>query len=451
MVGKLRYFIFAAGMVLWVVAGTASADETQLLQVSGKTMGTTYSVKFRLRDGGKAEEQIEAVQQRIDDRLAEINRSMSTYLEDSEISRFNRSRSTEAFSVSDDFRGVASRALELHQLTDGRFDVTVGPLVRFWGFGGGDIPSRVPTKDQVERIQQRIGSDRLSLTEKGIRKDHAELEVDFSAIAKGYAVDEIAKLMREFSDQFMVEIGGEVTTLGQNPESNRPWAIGVELPVPGPLTSGRPLAARVELVDRALATSGDYRNFVLIEDRKFQHTIDPTTGFPVDRGIMSVSVVADDCMSADGLATGMMVLPLERTQALCAERGIAALVIYQNDQGELDWWQSEDFPGEILIDEQSVIRPVIGGLKPQAEQAENPLYLIVGTVIVFGLAIAGMAVGVILSNRQLKGSCGGLSAMSQNGQGEASPCSLCTKPATDCSRRSEAAQTEASESTSAHS
>ena len=441
MAGRIRPTTFATLLLALTVSPLWADDENEVLRISGRTMGTTYQVKFLFNDPAiQAGASVDQLQQQIENRLDEVNRSMSTYLDDSEISRFNRSQSTEAFAVSDDFRQVAARALELHRLTQGKFDVTVGPLVRFWGFGGGEAPEQIPTQQEVENVLLRIGSRHLSLNETGIQKSVSGLEIDFSAIAKGFAVDEIGKVVARVADDFMVEIGGEVRTGGSNPASRRPWAIGIELPAENPLAAPGKIAARVELLDKALATSGDYRNFVLIENRKFQHTIDPTTGMPVDRGILSVSVVADDCMSADGLATGMMVQTLEETQSLCQQENIAAFVIYRNDDGNIAWWKSDSFPGEVLLDADPHKQQ-----EAAADQGDNPLVLVLGTMIVFGLALSGMAIGVIMSNRQLKGSCGGLSAMNEQGEGDASPCSLCTKPASECSKRSEM---EASESAS---
>lgn len=432
MTGKLRLTLFAL-VLLSVSILPAFGQDIPVSEIRGRTMGTTYLIKFQFRKN-PADERSEtaAVQQKVDQRLGEINRSMSTYIDDSEISRLNRFASTEAFSISTDFRNVASRALELNQLTLGRFDVTVGPLVRFWGFGGGMAPAQIPSQADVDEVLKRIGSSRLKIDESGIRKTIANLEVDFSAIAKGYAVDEICAVVKEYADHYMVEIGGEVRTSGFNPESGKHWAIGVELPVSDALAATGDLAARIELADQAMATSGDYRNVVVIDGKKFQHTIDPVTGFPVDQGILSVSVVARDCMTADGLATGLMVHKLETIQSICQDNDLGVFVIYRDSEGMLNWWKSEKFAGKVLMDENPKVSQKVAG---RAES--NPLYLILGTVIVFGLAISGMAIGVIMSNRQLKGSCGGLSAMSENGDGPASPCSLCTKPASECSKRSE--------------
>ena len=238
-------------------------------------------------------------------------------------------------------------------------------------------------------------------------------------------------------------IRDRVRTAGSNPITKQPWMIGIELPSNNPLVVDRPIASKVQLSNQSLATSGDYRNYVVIKDKKYQHTMDPVSGYPVDRGIFSVSVVADDCLTADGLATGMMAMSLEDTQKLCDDRGIAAFVIYRNDEGEIDWWRSKSFPGEVVLGRETGKKSPSGEQDEKAEEGKNPVYVILGTMIVFGLALSGMAIGVITSNRELKGSCGGLSAMNENGPEDASPCSLCTKPASECSKRSEMEDSEA--------
>ena len=447
MAGKIRSCVFASYLILGFCVFNSAAG--QVTEIRGKTMGTTYLVKFAstssdsaaAKDSASVQDQITKA---IEKRLDEINQSMSTYIADSEISRFNRLESTDPFAVSPDFLKVSAKALQLHNLTGGRFDVTVGPLVRFWGFGGGETPKAIPQKDQIQKVLQNVGSSKLAIAKSSITKSVPSLEVDFSAIAKGFAVDEVGAIVARYSENYMVEIGGEVRTAGVNPESQQSWAIGVELPTLDPLSSNplatnRELAARIELADKALATSGDYRNFVVIEDKRFQHTIDPTSGFPVDQGILSVSVVADDCMTADGLATGMMVLPLDEIKKLSESEKLGVFVIYKDDQGNLGWWNSEQFRGEVLIGTEGNSVATSNSSKSDEKKAANetnPIYLVIGTVVVFGLAISGMAIGVIMSNRELKGSCGGLSAMSENGSGDASPCSLCTKPASECSKRS---------------
>lgn len=458
MAGKFRLNVFATYAFCCLAScslsiGVSFADDespqSKMTLIAGKTMGTTYHIKIQIRNDhvGAEQDQLlfdaEDLQAKIDQRLKEINQSMSTYLPDSEISRFNAASVNQPFAVSSDFACVASRALELHEMTKGRFDATVGPLVRFWGFGGGKAPAKIPTEAQIVEVLKRVGSNHLQLEihrdtgdqiqAGSLTKTVADLEVDLSAIAKGYAVDEICRLLSDFSNNFMVEIGGEVRTKGRNVDSGQPWAIGIELPAGTPLELANNMAARLELDGMSLATSGDYRNLVMIEGQEFQHTIDPVDGRPVANGIHSVSVVCEDCMTADGLATGLMVHTLEEIKEFAKRQSLAVFVIYGDESGATQWWTSNEFTGQVLMPDE------VDASTTRKAKESNPVYMILGAIVVFGLAIAGMAIGVILSNRQLKGSCGGLSAMQENGNGEglSSPCSLCSKPASECSRRSE--------------
>ncbi|MEE2642905.1 MAG: FAD:protein FMN transferase [Planctomycetota bacterium] len=399
-------------------------------------MGTTYQVKLGIDGDQPLQTDSAEISKAIEKRLQDINQALSTYLEDSEISRFNRYPSTDPFAISADFKCVFRRSVEMHQLTDGSFDATVGPLVRLWGFGGAKPPTRLPSQEDLHECLKRVGTDKVRLVGDSLVKSHPNLELDFSAIAKGFAVDEVATIAGKHSRHFLVEIGGEVRTAGKNLESGKPWAIGVEIPADSPWNPASRMAARLELLGKALATSGDYRNLVKIEDRKFQHTLDPRSGFPVEHGVRSVSVIEADCMTADAIATGLMVKPLTEIQAFCKEHNANVFVIFESERGNLDSWASRSFEGQVLL---TTVGQEIPEKNQKAENGgDNPLYLILGTVIVFGLAISGMAVGVIMSNRQLKGSCGGLSAMAGENQETASPCSLCTKPASECSKRADA-------------
>lgn len=420
-----------AVLLFWVTGLSAQMtdDASAVSRISGQTMGTTYTIKFGRQPSGEPVDG-DTLSRRVKARLKEINRSMSTYEPDSEISRFNRLGENQSLTVSKDFVRVLNRSREIWKLTGGRFDVTVGPLVRFWGFGGGQVPDLVPTAEQVQEILDRTGMDGVQVSSNTITKKTAGLQLDFSAIAKGYAVDAIAEIVGEMTPDYMVEVGGEVRSGGVNPDSDRPWRIGIEIPTDLPVAKESSVAAVVDLKNQAIATSGDYRNFVWIDGKRFQHTIDPVSGYPVDHGVHSVSVVASDCMTADGLATGLMACQLNEIRELCNKLSLRVFVLYENSEGNLEAWSSDDFPGQVLLEKSD--QP--GTASNQAKT--NPFYVVLGTIIVFGLCIGGMAIGVILSNREIKGSCGGLSAMSGNDDSDVSPCSLCTKPASECSRRS---------------
>lgn len=407
---------------------TTSIPTEHRVIIAGETMGTTYLVRcFQSPEdlfGDRLAEKIE-------NRLAEINRQMSTYLPESEISRLNQMPASQSMEISKEFAAVIEESLRIHQLTGGRFDITVGPLVKFWGFGGGEPRDELPADGELDAVKKKVGADQLVVggaSGRILKKLRSDLEIDLSAIAKGFAVDDISALVQDLSSNYMVEIGGEIRAGGLNLVTGKPWAIGIEDPGAA-LVFDRTdpvLLARVELENRSLATSGDYRNVMLINGKTYQHTIDPVSGYPVDHGVKSVSVIAETCMMADALATGLMVFRPAELKRFVEENNLAVLAVFQEGDS-FQTWQSKPFKGQLL-------EPIVKKTT-YPERSSDGLIVVLVTFVVFGLAIAGMAIGVIVSNRQLKGSCGGLSAMA--GKETSSPCSLCSKPATACPKKQE--------------
>ncbi len=275
--------------------------------LDGTTMGTNYQV--RIADPGVDRDRLAT---RIDAELEEIDRQMSTWREDSEISALNRHRDPERMAVSPAFGAVVQRAVELSAATDGAFDVTLRPLAVAWGFQGGGEP-RVPDEEELAALRERTGMTRL-VVESGpggvrIGKTHPDLQVDLSAIAKGYGVDRLAALVREAGgENFLVEIGGEVRTGGERPGGG-PWRVAVERSDGAP----RSAAGAVLLLDNvAVATSGDYINYFERDGRHYGHVLDPATGRPVEHGTVAATVVAGDTATADALATAFLVLAPDR-------------------------------------------------------------------------------------------------------------------------------------------
>ena len=294
-------------------------------------MGTTFAV--RVVAEGLGEVRLAALRERVGRVLARIDERMSTWRPESELSRFNRHRSTEPFPVSADTLAVFRHALEISELTGGAFDVTVAPLVDAWGFGPAGRPAAFPDSTEVERLRARVGYRRLAIDPEAstIRKSHASVSADLSALAKGYAVDQVAELLRaEGIESYLVEVGGEVRVRGHS-ERGDVWRVGIERPAPGPPVLQRQFPLR----DRALATSGDYRNYYELEGRRLSHTIDPRTGEPVAHGLASASVIDPLCVRADALATALEVLGPEDGFALAAEHDWAALLVGRQPDGEL--------------------------------------------------------------------------------------------------------------------
>lgn len=306
-----RYLPVLAAGVLFLLLLSACQLRREV-RLAGKTMGTTYHITVvtgLFTATGR-------LQQDIDDRLAAINRSMSTYDPTSEISRFNAMSSIEeSFSPSADFLYVLEAAGELFRLTDGAWDGTLDPLITLWGFGRKGTVDAVPDAAQIDAARSRVGFDRIALDAAGtLRKIDPAVTLDLASIAKGYGVDAIARLLgeRKLTD-FLVEIGGEVFARGYR-KDGRAWRVGINRP--DRAAAFDDVYKAVSLTDRAMATSGDYRIFFQAGDRFFSHILDPRTGWPVANGVVSATVVAANCTVADGLATALMVMGPEKGLAL---------------------------------------------------------------------------------------------------------------------------------------
>ena len=305
--------------------GAGSGDWT----FRGPTMGTAWTVK--IADPGLDDRSRETVAETIQTVLDQVDQRMSTWKDDSELSLLNR-HTDGPYQVSDELMDVLVRAAEIHRLTGGAFDITVGPLVNAYGFGP-DAPPQVPTEDELKALKNHTGMDKLILNRKDgtVSKKNPDLYCDLSGIAKGHAVDRVADALEGLGHtRYMVEVGGEVRTRGRN-AAGEIWRIGVEQPDPARRQTGRV----VPLLDTALATSGEYRNFYEVDGVRYSHTIDPRTGRPIDHRLASVSVLRPSCMSADALATGLNVLGPDEGYTLAMTHGIAALFILEHGNGSL--------------------------------------------------------------------------------------------------------------------
>ncbi len=232
---------------------------------------------------------------------------MSTYIPGSEISRFNRLHSDRPYPVSPQFMEVLKLSLQINRESHGAFDVTVGPLVDLWGFGKKGERQSPPPEDQIEQIRSRVGSQFIHiLNDSMISKSNPESELDFSAVAKGYGVDEVTRFLSQLGyKNFIVEIGGEVEVRGFH--FNNPWKIGIDRPQIGN-QPGEKLEAILKLSNIAVATSGDYRNYFISGHHLYSHEINPATGYPIDNGVASVTIIAPSCALADAMATAIMVM-----------------------------------------------------------------------------------------------------------------------------------------------
>lgn len=279
----------------------------QLVSIRGVVFGTYYSILYYDDDGRLFQEEIEAL-------FEEINRSMSFYDPNSLLSRINRQEESR---VDEHFRIVFRRAQEISQETGGAFDATVFPLVSAWGFGPGD--GREMSREEQDSILDFVGYEKVWLDDDHIMKADARVQLDFNAIAKGYAADVAGDFLASRGvETYMVEIGGDLVARGMKPDGSH-WRIGLEIPAAS-ATAEQEWNYFVEIKDRGLATSGDYRRYYIQDGRRLSHTISPFDGEPVTHNLMSASVFAEDAMSADAYATAFMVMGLEKSIRFVEER-----------------------------------------------------------------------------------------------------------------------------------
>lgn len=313
---------------------------TEVVKIEGVTMGVvSYNITYLHPEGLNLKHSIDSL-------LKVWNMSMSTYIPESEISRFNRDVCF--IFESPYFHPVLAKSKEVFENTGGAFDPTVGPLVNAWGFG----PEKAMSSDSamVDSLLQLVGFDKLEFTQEKVCKKTAGLQLDFSAIAKGYAVDVVADFIQSHGiDNLMVEIGGEVVCRGLNPEGVA-WRMGIESPAVN--IEERKLFAIANLDNKAIATSGNYRNYYMQDDKIYSHTIDPTTGYPIQRNILSASVIAEDCMTADAYATAFMVLGMEGTKKVLEKvKDIEAFLIYTDEDGAVAYYATPNLEKSIEIPE----------------------------------------------------------------------------------------------------
>lgn len=266
----------------------------------------------------------------VDEELEAVNREMSTYIPDSELMRFNRGPVGEAVPVSQHLAEVVELSLDISQRSKGAFDITVGPLVNLWGFGPKPEPEATPSDTEIAALLETVGSDALRLERNPDRLTRKRpVELDLSAIAKGHGVDRVARLLEERGiDNYLVEIGGELRTLGVNPKGAK-WRIGIEKPV----ATGNVVQVPVEISGFAMATSGDYRNYYERDGVRYAHSIDPRDGRPLQHRLASVTVIADSCAEADGLATALNVMGAEAGLQLAEREGLAVYMLVKSDEG----------------------------------------------------------------------------------------------------------------------
>ncbi|MCC5919307.1 MAG: FAD:protein FMN transferase [Cyclobacteriaceae bacterium] len=325
--------------LLLVTSGLLPAQTLEPIKISGETMGTYYQITY-----------IDTLQRdlkpQVDSMLTVFNQSLSTYISDSEISTFNK---TSTFSFqSPFFYPMLKLSEQVYVHTEGAFDPTVMPIVNLWGFGPEKRPEQKPSEQEINERLSLVGfSENISFDQSAVKKSKDGVSLDFSAIAKGYGADVIGELLQSYRiDNYLVEIGGDLVTHGFNPKG-KGWKLGIEHPQN--FEDEQPLSAIVTLGNQGMATSGNYRNYRIIDGKKVAHTIHPKTGRPEAHNLLSSTVIAKSCALADAYATAFMVMGYEAAVKFIDEsEDLDAVLIFVDNEGNLHVYYSEGIDTELI-------------------------------------------------------------------------------------------------------
>jgi thiamine biosynthesis lipoprotein len=342
-------FVLLAALSIHRLFFTEVPNSHGISIVQGRTMGTTYEI--RIAGDGLDESLRQRVEEETTRRLNQIDGWMSNWNPESEIVRFNAHHDTSNFPVSSETAEIVAFAIALNETSGGAFDISVGPLVARWGFGNGARIDESPSPDEIAKLRSHTGAGVVRVNPSNavggpfLGKNDPSVEIDLSAIAKGYGVDHVANGLASLGlRDYLVEIGGEVRAAGDRPGGG-PWRIAIEKPQ----DVGRGIQFIIELQDEAMATSGDYRIFYIEQGKRLSHAIDPRTGRPVEDGPASATVVAETATRADAWATTLMVLGEADGLTLAEERGIAALLLVRDADGKIVERRTSLFPETIEI------------------------------------------------------------------------------------------------------
>lgn len=326
---------FLSVLIIGTVLIVRKQHNMPYIHNQGMVFGTVYSIKYQ---------NDKDLQKEIEAELKKVDNSLSTFNKQSVISKINRNEDVKADGM---FAEVFSLARRISDETGGSFDITVAPMVNLWGFGFKS--GTAPSAHSIDSLRSIVGYKKVRLEGRRIVKDDKRTMLDCSAIAKGYGTDVVARFLKTKGiENFMVEIGGEVVTSGVS-ESRVPWRIGVTKPTDDSLSVNNEVQTVLNVTNKAMATSGNYRNFYYKNGRKYAHTIDPKTGYPVQHNILSATVLANNCATADAYATAFMVLGLEGSKAVLDRHPeLMAYLIYSDKDGKNAVWHSASMKGKFI-------------------------------------------------------------------------------------------------------
>jgi thiamine biosynthesis lipoprotein len=312
--------------------------ELEYKKMHGDIQGTTYNITYQYEKNKDLQPIIEKI-------LHDFDKSLSTYDPNSIISKVNHN---DPSVLADDlFTEVFNKSVEVNKKSDGAFDITVAPIVNAWGFGftsGSNVDSSL-----IDSLMKFVGMEKVRLDGRKIVKSNPSVMLDVNAIAQGFSVDVVCRYFdKNKIKNYLVEIGGELRSKGLNPKGED-WKIGIDKPVDGNNVAGQSLQAIVAIKDKALSTSGNYRRFYEKNGIKYAHTMDPKTGYPVLSRLLSASVLADDCMTADAYATVFMVFGLEKSKEfLSKNRFLEAFLIYSDESGKFNVYITDGMKGHVI-------------------------------------------------------------------------------------------------------
>lgn len=335
MMTSARKLVFLLSFVILSCNSPSTNNIDEIVSILGRTMGTTYSVKYTT--GIKSNDDIKENKKKIDEILRNVNMQMSTYIPESEISQFNRMRSTQWMNISEDFAFVVQSSFEYYKMSGGLYDITVMPLVNLWGFGPDKFID-TPSTTNIDSVLAFVGQDLIEIESGRIRKKDSRVQIDLSSIAKGFAVDKIIESLNY--DNIFVEIGGEV----RSKSDKKIWKVGINTPSIDNISNEIEYIAPIK--NGSIATSGNYRNFYIDKDNRFyHHEINPLTGYPIMSKLASISIFTQtSCMEADGLATALYMMEMSDINSFFQDTDIEGLMILVEPDMSFKQVVSQDFP-----------------------------------------------------------------------------------------------------------